>query len=163
MVLLMTEVLSPITYGDLITRIADPDSNLDHYLRYMVEVPVPGRMGPELQPSPALVTDVPPRIEGGVAMGLANAVVPHDQLDAEVARWCAEIMERSPTAIAERSFNADSENIRQIILRYGLDNSDPRTLEEIGRTLDLTRERVRQIEGHALKRLSRLQDIEMVG
>jgi RNA polymerase primary sigma factor len=50
-----------------------------------------------------------------------------------------------------------------LILRYGLDNSEPRTLEEIGRTLDLTRERVRQIEGHALKRLSRLHDIERVG
>jgi len=51
-----------------------------------------------------------------LAMGLVNAVVPHDQLDAEIDRWCAEIMERSPTAIAiaKRSFNADSENIRGI-------------------------------------------------
>ena len=51
-----------------------------------------------------------------LAMGLVNAVVPHDQLDAEVAKWCAEIMEKSPTAIsiAKRSFNADSENIRGI-------------------------------------------------
>ncbi len=51
-----------------------------------------------------------------MAMGLVNAVVPHEELDAEVARWCAEIMERSPTAIAiaKRSFNADSENIRGI-------------------------------------------------
>jgi 2-ketocyclohexanecarboxyl-CoA hydrolase len=51
-----------------------------------------------------------------LAMGLVNAVVPHDQLDAEVARWCAEILEKSPTAIAiaKRSFNADSENIRGI-------------------------------------------------
>ena len=49
-------------------------------------------------------------------MGLVNAVVPDDQLDAEVARWCAEIMERSPTAIAiaKRSFNADTESIRGI-------------------------------------------------
>ena len=49
-------------------------------------------------------------------MGLVNVVVPHDQLDAEVARWCSEILERSPTAIAiaKRSFNADSENIRGI-------------------------------------------------
>ena len=49
-------------------------------------------------------------------MGLVNAVVPHDELDAEVARWCAEIMARSPTAIAiaKRSFNADSDNIRGI-------------------------------------------------
>ncbi|MBP6435071.1 MAG: 2-ketocyclohexanecarboxyl-CoA hydrolase [Sphingorhabdus sp.] len=51
-----------------------------------------------------------------MALGLVNAVVPHDELDAEVARWCAELVERSPTAIAiaKRSFNADSENIRGI-------------------------------------------------
>jgi 2-ketocyclohexanecarboxyl-CoA hydrolase len=47
-------------------------------------------------------------------MGLVNKVVPHDQLDAEVAAWCAEILAKSPTAlaIAKRSFNADSEHIR---------------------------------------------------
>jgi 2-ketocyclohexanecarboxyl-CoA hydrolase len=45
-----------------------------------------------------------------LAMGLVNAVVPHDQLDAEVQRWCDEITEKSPTAIAiaKRSFNMDS-------------------------------------------------------
>ena len=49
-------------------------------------------------------------------MGLCNVVVPHDQLDAEVTKWCEELMEKSPTAltIAKRSFNADSENIRGI-------------------------------------------------
>ncbi len=49
-----------------------------------------------------------------LAMGLVNVVVPHEQLDAEVARWCAELLERSPTAlaIAKRSFNADTEHIR---------------------------------------------------
>jgi 2-ketocyclohexanecarboxyl-CoA hydrolase len=51
-----------------------------------------------------------------LAMGLVNAVVPHDQLDLEVARWCDEICERSPTAlaIAKRSFNADTDYIRGI-------------------------------------------------
>ena len=50
------------------------------------------------------------------AMGLVNTVVPHDQLDATVDAWCAELMEKSPTAlaIAKRSFNADSDNIRGI-------------------------------------------------
>ncbi len=54
--------------------------------------------------------------EEALAMGLINKVVPHEELDAEIDRWCAEIMERSPTAIAiaKRSFNADSENIRGI-------------------------------------------------
>ena len=51
-----------------------------------------------------------------LAMGLVNAVVPDDRLDDEVDQWCAEILEKSPTAIAiaKRSFNADSENIRGI-------------------------------------------------
>ena len=51
-----------------------------------------------------------------LAMGLINKVVPDDQLDAEVAAWCREILERSPTAIAvaKRSFNADSDNIAGI-------------------------------------------------
>jgi RNA polymerase primary sigma factor len=63
-----------------------------------------------------------------------------------------------------RALRALSERERSVlILRYGLDNSDPKTLEEIGRRLDLTRERVRQIEGQALKRLSRLHEIESVG
>ena len=49
-------------------------------------------------------------------MGLVNAVVPHDQLDATVDEWCAELLQRSPTAIsiAKRSFNADTDNIRGI-------------------------------------------------
>ncbi len=51
-----------------------------------------------------------------LAMGMVNAVVPDDELDAEVARWCAEIMAKSPTAlaIAKRSFNADSAAIAGI-------------------------------------------------
>ena len=45
-----------------------------------------------------------------LAMGLVNAVVPHDELDAEVQKWGEELCERSPTAlaIAKRSFNMDT-------------------------------------------------------
>ena len=38
-------------------------------------------------------------------------------------------------------------------LRYGLDRGDPRTLEEVGDVLHLTRERIRQIERQALSKL----------
>ena len=49
-------------------------------------------------------------------MGLANTVVSSDQLNAEVDRWCTEIMDRSPTAlaIAKRSFNSATESMRGI-------------------------------------------------
>ena len=49
-----------------------------------------------------------------------------------------------------------------VVLRYGLDDAEPKTLEEIGRRLGLTRERVRQIEVEALKRLATLHEMEAV-
>ena len=38
-------------------------------------------------------------------------------------------------------------------MRYGLDNGEPMTLKQIGERVDLSRERVRQIENEALKKL----------
>ena len=46
-----------------------------------------------------------------LAMGLVNKVVPFKELRAEVEKWCAELLEKSPTALAlaKQSFNIDSE------------------------------------------------------
>jgi RNA polymerase primary sigma factor len=49
-----------------------------------------------------------------------------------------------------------------LVLRYGLIDSEPKTLEEIGRRLGLTRERVRQVEVESLKRLAKLQEMQAV-
>ena len=40
-----------------------------------------------------------------------------------------------------------------IILRFGLNDGHPRTLEEVGQVFDVTRERIRQIEAKALRKL----------
>ena len=45
-----------------------------------------------------------------------------------------------------------------LILRFGLRDGIPRTLEEIGADFGLTRERVRQIEGEAIKKLRRIMN-----
>lgn len=45
---------------------------------------------------------------------------------------------------------------RIIVLRYGLDDGDPQTLQAIGKRFGVTRERVRQVESKALEKLRRI-------
>jgi RNA polymerase primary sigma factor len=48
-----------------------------------------------------------------------------------------------------------NERERQVLeLRFGLNGEAPCTLDEVGRAFEVTRERIRQIENHALKKLS---------
>jgi RNA polymerase primary sigma factor len=61
------------------------------------------------------------------------------------------------------ALQALGERERQVlILRYGLVDEEPKTLEEIGKRLGLTRERVRQIELESLRRLANLREMQMV-
>jgi 2-ketocyclohexanecarboxyl-CoA hydrolase len=54
--------------------------------------------------------------DDALAMGLVNRVVPSSELRAETERWCRELLEKSPTALAlaKSSFNADSAHIEGI-------------------------------------------------
>ena len=45
-------------------------------------------------------------------------------------------------------------------LRFGLGDDEPNTLQEIGDKLNLTRERIRQIEKKAMRKLSRLKKLK---
>ena len=47
---------------------------------------------------------------------------------------------------------------RVLELRYGLDGEQPRTLDEVGRAFNVTRERIRQIENQSLKKLRALAE-----
>ncbi len=55
-------------------------------------------------------------------------------------------LKRALATLAEREAQV-------ISLRYGLDGSDPRTLEEVGRVFGVSRERIRQIEAKAMQKL----------
>jgi RNA polymerase primary sigma factor len=78
---------------------------------------------------------------------------------------------------AESPFELASENLRRenvrralaalparerevIEMRYGLTGDRPRTLEEVGRAFNVTRERIRQIENHTLKKLEALPEAQ---
>ena len=50
---------------------------------------------------------------------------------------------------------------REILeMRFGLTGGRPRTLEEVGRAFNVTRERIRQIENHTLKKLESLPEAQ---
>ncbi len=50
-----------------------------------------------------------------------------------------------------------------IVLRYGLDGHDPQTLESVGKTFGVTRERIRQIEQKALNKLRKIVKRKHIG
>src|SRR5437870_2228972 len=49
---------------------------------------------------------------------------------------------------------------RVVELRYGIGGEHPRTLEEVGRTFNVTSERIRQIESQSLKKLQNLREVQ---
>ena len=48
---------------------------------------------------------------------------------------------------------SDEKQFYVIMRRFGFGGSDPQTLEEIGQTLHVSRERIRQIEQNAIRKL----------
>lgn len=94
-------------------------------------------------------------------ISLENPVGEED--DSKIADFIEDETIRSPVEVATQ--NLLKEQLMAVIdtltpreqkvirLRYGLDDSHPRTLEEVGKEFNVTRERIRQIEAKALRKL----------
>jgi RNA polymerase primary sigma factor len=90
--------------------------------------------------------------------------------DAKLADFVEDELAESPFEVASVSLRCEDiaqalaalpERERRLIeLRFGLHGGQPRTLEEVGRTLGVTRERIRQIENTTLKRLASLPEAQ---
>ena len=83
--------------------------------------------------------------------------------DEEVAEPFEEASEHLQREGVRKALAALPERERQVIeLRYGLSGLEPLTLEEVGRTFGVTRERIRQIETNTLKKLRALPEAQML-
>ncbi|UTT44567.1 sigma-70 family RNA polymerase sigma factor [Exiguobacterium aurantiacum] len=64
------------------------------------------------------------------------------------------ILLQEVSAVVHQEINKLSERERDIIaLRFGLGNQEPQTLEQVGKIMGVTRERIRQIEAKVLRKL----------
>src|SRR6266542_2441130 len=98
--------------------------------------------------------DKPLGEEGDSSLGDIVASHEHDFEEEIHVGLTEETLHRAVAALSEREQKV-------LKLRYGLNgDQDPKSLDEIGRTLGLTRERVRQIEAQALERLAVNREID---
>jgi len=79
-----------------------------------------------------------------------SSVSPLDQTLDNVRR---ETLTRVLAALGERERSV-------LVMRFGLDGEEPRTLEEVGHTFGVTRERIRQIETQTLRKLKASPEAE---
>lgn len=73
----------------------------------------------------------------------ANAAAPFDQL----------VSHNDHELVKEVLATLDARESRILAMRFGLDNGQPKTLEEVGERLGVTRERIRQIQEQALQKM----------
>ncbi len=91
-----------------------------------------------------------------------------DEDESEFGHFLSDSTAPLPDELAEETMRKESlrailgtlshRERRVLELRYGIDGEQPRTLDEVGRTFNVTRERIRQIENQALKKLRALAD-----
>jgi RNA polymerase primary sigma factor len=95
-----------------------------------------------------------------------------DEQESEFGQFIADEQAASPyeraveiltkQALREALENLSYRERRVLELRYGLGGEHPRTLTELGRTFNVTRERIRQIENQSLKKLQTLPEAQQL-
>ena len=93
-----------------------------------------------------------------------------DEEESEFGQFIADEQAESPyeraveiltkEALRDALENLSYRERRVLELRYGLGGEHPRTLDEVGRTFNVTRERIRQIENQSLKKLQSLAEAQ---
>jgi RNA polymerase primary sigma factor len=128
--------------------------------------PLPEEIARELECSPREVRDILRMAQQPVSLEKPIG----DEEESELGDFVEDEAAVSPFEMA--SENLRKENVRRALdalpqrerevieMRFGLTGARPFTLEEVGRAFNVTRERIRQIENHTLKKLESLPEAQ---
>jgi RNA polymerase primary sigma factor len=128
--------------------------------------PTPEEIAVELECTPREVRDILRMAQQPVSLEKPIG----EEEESELGDFVEDSTAESPFEIASenlrkenvhRALDALPQREREVIeMRFGLTGGRPRTLEEVGRAFNVTRERIRQIENHALKKLESLPEAQ---
>jgi RNA polymerase primary sigma factor len=141
-----------------------------HVERQLVQAlgrePLPEEIARELECSPREVRDILRIAQQPVSLEKPIG----EEEESELGDFVEDKTAESP--FEQASENLRRENVRRALaalparerevieMRFGLTGERPRTLEEVGRAFNVTRERIRQIENHTLKKLEALPEAQ---
>ena len=128
--------------------------------------PLPEEIAAELECTPREVRDILRMAQQPVSLEKPIG----EEEESELGDFVEDEAAESPFDVA--SENLRKENVRRALdalpqrerevieMRFGLTGARPFTLEEVGRAFNVTRERIRQIENHTLKKLESLPEAQ---
>jgi RNA polymerase primary sigma factor len=130
--------------------------------------PTPAEIAAELECSTSEVREVQRMAQQPISLEKPIG----EEEDSALADFVEDISAESPFEIASEALRRESvgrvlaslpRREREVIeMRYGITGGRSRTLEEVGRAFNITRERVRQIENRTLKKLQTLPEAQLL-
>jgi RNA polymerase primary sigma factor len=155
----------PVHMVEKLNKVAHAERQL---IQSLGREPTPGEIALELQCPVAEVREIQRMAQQPIS--LEKPVGEED--DSALADFVEDISAESPFEIASETLRRESvgrvlavlpRREREVIeMRYGITGGRSRTLEEVGRAFNITRERVRQIENRTLKKLQTLPEAQLL-
>ncbi len=98
-------------------------------------------------------------LDGTIGSGPDSDLVADVIADSKAAAPFERILRANDTSLMHEAFaSLDHRENSILMMRFGLDDKKPKTLEEIGARFGITRERIRQIQQKALKKLRKTME-----
>jgi len=153
----------PVHMVDKLNKVVHVERQL---VQQLGREPTPNEIANELETTPQEVRDILRMAQQPVSLEKPIG----EEEDSELGDFVQDQTAESPFELASehlrrenlrRALAALPEREREVIeLRFGLTGERPYTLEEVGRAFNVTRERIRQIENHTLKKLEALPEAQ---